>query len=312
MNQSEKRVPRRHHSRIATVGAFGVALATAAAHAQEAKPGDISVATSITGVNTFNTDLDSGGDFHFAAGIVSGRVTRQFTTQFSAGITLRYDFQDWKFGSPSAFGGQAPWKYLNAPTVTVDLSYALQPDLLIGVTPLIGWGYESGAGGGNALIYGGIVSATKVFSPSLVLGVGAGVVRQIDETKVFPFLIINWQIDDHWRLANPFAAGPAGGAGVELAYAPDDRWEFAIGGAYRLYRFRLNDSGPAPRGVGENRFIPLFARITRNLGPKTHIDLYAGGSVYGRLSVDNSNGNGFAQDDYKTAPAIGITLAHRY
>ena len=79
-----------------------------------------------------------------------------------------------------------------------------------------------------------------------------------------------------------------------------------------MYRFRLNDSGPAPSGVGENRFIPLFARISRKLGPQTRIDFYAGASVYGRLSVDDANGNGFAQDDYKTAPAIGITLAHRY
>ena len=298
--------------RMATIGALILGIAALAAHAQTAKPGEFSASTSITAVNTFNTDLDSGGDFHWASGIVSGSVTRQFTEQFSAGIALRYDFQDWKFGSPSAFGGQAPWKYLNAPTITVNLNYALQPDLMIGVIPLLGWGYESGAGGGNALIYGGIVSATKVFSPSLVLGVGAGVIRQIDETKVFPFVIINWQIDEHWRLANPFDAGPAGGAGVELAYAPDDRWEFAVGGAYRLYRFRLSDGGPAPKGVGENRLIPLFARVTRKLGPQTRIDLYVGASVYGRLSVDDANGNGLAQDDYKTAPAIGITLAHRY
>jgi len=305
-------VPHRHHFSIAVVGAFLFGAATPTAHAQKAKPGEISAATSITGVNTFNTDLDSGGDFHWATGIVGGSLTRQFTPQFSAGIALRYDFQDWKFGSPSAFGGQAPWKYLNAPNIAVDLNYAFQPDLLIGVTPMVGWGYESGAGSGNALIYGAIATATKVFSPSLVLGIGAGVIRQVDETKVFPFLIIKWQIDEHWRLANPFDAGPAGGAGVELAYAPDDLWEFAIGGAYRSYRFRLNDSGPAPGGVGENRFAPLFARVTRNLGPRTRIDLYAGVCVLGRLSVDDASSNGFAQDDYKTAPAIGITLAHRY
>ena len=41
-------------------------------------------------------------------------------------------------------------------------------------------------------------------------------------------------------------------------------------------------------------------------------DLDAGASVYDRLSIDDANGNGFAHDDYKTAPAIGITLAHRF
>jgi hypothetical protein len=29
-------------------------------------------------------------------------------------------------------------------------------------------------------------------------------------------------VDDRWRLANAFRAGPAGGAGLELAYAVDD------------------------------------------------------------------------------------------
>src|SRR4030095_12500651 len=101
------------------------------------------------------------------------------------------------------------------------------PDLTLRIAPTIGWGYESGASTGEALIYGAIVSATKVFSPSLLLGVGAGVVRPIDGTEVSPFLIVNWQIDEHWRIANSFRAGPAGGAGVELAYTVDDLWELA-------------------------------------------------------------------------------------
>ena len=173
-----------------------------------ANPGDISASTSITGVNTFKTDLDSGGDFHWATGIVSGTITRQLTPQFAAGISLRYDYEDWKFGSPVVFGGQAPWKNLNAPNIAVNLSYAVAPDLTIGVTPTVGWSYESGASTGDAVIYGAIVSATKVFSPTVVLGIGAGIVRQIDETKVFPFLIVHWQIDDKWLLSNPFRAGP--------------------------------------------------------------------------------------------------------
>jgi hypothetical protein len=79
------------------------------------------------------------------------------------------------------------------------------------VVPQIEWDYESGASAGNAKNLGAVIGVTKVFSPTLVLGLGAGVFRQIDETKVFPFIIINWQIDDKWRLSNPLPAGPAGG-----------------------------------------------------------------------------------------------------
>ena len=150
-------------------------------------------------------------------------------------------------------------------TSRLDLGYAFDSDLQVGVSPLFGWAFESGAKTSDALTYGAILAATKVFSPSLMLGAGVGIVRQIDDTKVFPFLIVNWQIDDRWRLGNPFPAGPAGGAGLELTYAPDDRWEFAGGGAKRSTRYRLDETGIAPGGIGENRFFPLFARVVAQL-----------------------------------------------
>ena len=304
-------MPRRNHVTLAMIAASAALLIPVAALAQTAKPGDITASTSISAVYTFNTDLDGGGDFNWGTGIVSGTITRQVTPQLSVGLTLRYDYENWSFGHPAAFGGQAPWGKLNAPNIAVNFGYAVTPDVSIGVTPTFGWGYETGSSE-SGLIYGAIVSATKVWSPDLVLGIGAGIIRQIDETKVFPFLIVHWQINDRWRLANPFRAGPSGGAGLELTYSIDDNWEAAAGGAYRSYRFQLKDTGVAPNGVGENRFVPIFARVTRKLGKQTQLDFYAGVAVSGRLSVDNSSGNGVAQDDYKTAPALGVTLAHRY
>ena len=184
--------------------------------------------------------------------------------------------------------------------------------LQIGVSPLFGWAFESGANTRDAFTYGAILAATKVFSPTLTVGAGVGVVRQIDDTKVFPFVIVHWQIDDRWRLENPFPAGPAGGAGLDLTYTPDDHWEFAGGGAYRSTRYRSDNAGVTPGGVGENRFFPLFARIARNFGAQTKVDLYAGLALGGRLSVSDANGAKVAKDDYSAAPLIGLTLAHRY
>lgn len=297
---------------VIVAAAIAAAFVSVAAFAQTMQPGEVSVSTSITGVNQFNTDLDRGGDFRWAAGIVSGSITRQLTRELAAGVTVRYDYDAWSFGNPAAFGGKAPWKNLNAPNIAASLTYAIAPDVLVGFAPSFGWSFESGARTGDALVYGAIVSATKVFSPNLVLGIGASVVHQIDENKVFPFVIVQWQIDERWRLGNPFRAGPAGGAGLELAYTIDDNWEIAGGGTYRSYRFRLADDGPTPDGIGENRFFPVFARLTRKFGPRTRLDLYAGVSAGGRLSVDSAQGDQVARDDYKTAPAIGLTLSHRY
>jgi hypothetical protein len=277
------------------------------AAAQERKPGDVTGSATLTGVNQFNTDLDNGGSFHWDGVVAAGGVTWQLTRELSAGFTLRYDYENWTFSTPTAFGDTAPWGNINRPRVGVNLGYQAAPDFAVFVTPQFEWDYESGADASNGKTYGAVLGVTKVFSPTLVLGAGAGVYRQIDKNKVFPFLIVNWQIDDKWRLRNPAQAGPAGGAGLELAYALDPKWELAGGGTYREYRFRLRDDGPVPGGIGENRGIPLYARLSRKLGAQGSVDFYFGAVVGGRIEVTNAGGNATTTTDYRTAPLLGIT-----
>lgn len=305
-------MPCRALSRAAAAASLAAALLPTAPFAATPQPGEVNASAALSGIYQFDTDLDHGGDFRWAAGIASGSITRRIAPQFSTGLALRYDFEDWKFSHPVAFGGAAPWSHLNAPNISVDLGYAFDADLQIGISPLFGWAFESGAKTSEALTYGAILVATKVFSPSLMVGAGMGIVRQIDDTKVFPFLIVNWQIDDRWRLGNPFPAGPAGGAGLELTFAPDDRWEFAGGGAHRSTRYRLDDAGVAPGGIGENRYFPLFTRVSRNFGAQTKVDFYGGIALAGRLKVEDTSGTAVAKDEYSTAPLLGVTLSHRY
>jgi len=293
------------------VGASAVVLGVPA-WAQSGKPGATSASAAITGLAQFDTDLDRGGSFRWNGVLVSAKVARQFTDSLEVGASVRYDYQDWHFDAPTAFAGGAPWEQLHAPSLGLDFDFTVKPGLSLGVTPTVGWSYESGADAGDAVNWGAIFSATRVFSTDLVVGVGAGVFRQIDETQVFPFLIVSWQISDRLRLTNPFAAGPAGGAGLELAYALSDRWEIAGGGSYRSYRFRLKDEGPNANGIGENRFFPVFARMSWKLAPATKLDLYAAALVGGDLTLMDRGGNDVATDDYQTAPAIGLTLAHRF
>ena len=290
--------------------ALAGAAACGPAAAQERKPGDVTGSGSVTVVGQIDTDFDSGGgSFHWNGIIVAGSVTWQLSQQFSAGLTGRYDLESWKFSTPNALGSVAPWGDINRPSVGLNLAYQHASDLAFFVAPQIEWDFESGASAGNAQNYGAVVGATKVFSPKLILGLGAGVFRQIDETRVFPFLIVNWQIDDKWRLTNPLRAGPAGGAGLELAYAINDNWEAAGGGTYREYRFRLRGDGPTPDGIGQNKGIPLYARLSRKLGPKGRIDLYAGTVVGGKLEVNDASGGTVSSSDYKVAPLFGATVA---
>lgn len=286
------------------------ALLANAALAQTPSRKEAALFASVSGINQFDADLDEGGNAGWSGLILNGTYGQPVTPRLDFGLTLRYDYQNWRFSDPVAFGGATPWHILNAIAFGLSLDYAYQDDLRFGVAPVFGWSYETGASASDATNYGAVLSVTKRFSPRLMLGGGVSVFRQIDDTKAFPFVIVQWQIDDRWRLTNPFRAGPAGGAGIELAYAVSDTWEIAGGGAYRSSRFRLDDSGIAPGGIGESRLFPVFARATRKLGAQTTLELYAGVSARGRISVTDTQGHETATD-YDSAPAIGLTLAHR-
>ena len=303
---------RRASLTVAVLAALSAGLVATNALAQRAAPGDVTASTALVGVVQFDTGLDDGGDFRWYDLQASGSITRQFTTDFAAGLTLRYDYQNWSFDTPRAFGGNAPWSNVRAATVGLNFTWLPTPEWRIGFNPTFEWSGESGAETGESLDYGAVVSATRIFSPDLVLGLGAGVFRQLEDTKVFPFVVVNWKITDRLRLTNPLPAGPAGGAGLELAYALSDGWEFGAGGSYRSYRFRLDKDGPVPGGIGENRFFPVFARLSYGFGPATRLNFYAAAFVNGELNVMRADGSDLASDDYDVAPAIGVSFTHRF
>ncbi len=307
-------MPSRLCARLAVVVLATVSFA--AAHrsclAQGAAGAETSATASLTGYAQFNANLDAAGRLNWAGGLAAATVSRPLTPQLSAGLLVRYDYQSWNFNSPAAFGGIAPWNNLNAPSVGIRIDYAYAPDLFLGLTPTVEWGYENGADTGKALTYGAIASVAKAFSRDVVLGLGVAVFRRIDQTQGLPFLVIDWRIDDKWRVANPFQAGPTGGAGVEVIYSPDERWEVAEGLTYRSYRFRLSEAGPTPNGIGENSFIPLFLRVSRRMTSDIRVDFYGALATAGKLTVDNADGSGRYSDNYKIGPALAATLVYRF
>jgi hypothetical protein len=296
--------------RIVTVLRFAAMLGTTAvaltATAQEPKPGDVIGDASVSGVTVLDTDIDHGGSFRWDGYVAAAGIDWQVTQAFSVGAKVRYEYEHWRFSTPTAFGATAPWTNIHRPQLGLDIELFVASDLSVFLSPQLEWGYESGAGASDAKTYGGAFGVTKYFSPRFVLGIGAGVYRQINETQVFPAVIVNWQIDDRWLLRNSLPAGPAGGPGIELAYAINDQWELAAGGVYRQYRFRLSNDGPVPMGIADNQGLPLYARLTTRLGKTGRLDFVAGAIVGGRLEVADRNGNTIASSDYETAPLLGI------
>jgi len=260
----------------------------------------------------FGTAIPGGGEFRVSRTFVNADAMG--TTGFPAwlGLGLTYDREEYAFSAPSGLSVPAPWGTIHRIGFSPSIIHSISPDWRVLVSPSIGYAGEEGADPGDALVYGVVLSATKTIGPDLSLGLGAGAFRQIERWRVFPFLSVRWRINDRWRLSNPLRVGPAGPAGLELAYSLDENWEAAAGGAYRSYRFRLDEDGTVPGGIGENRGIPLFARLSRTWRHGWRADVYAGVLLGGKLGIENGRGDQVGSASFDPAPLAGLFVTRKF
>jgi hypothetical protein len=228
------------------------------------------------------------------------------------GVGLSLDYERWNFSGIDGLAGIDLWDEIIRPGISIPIVYSTASQWRLMVIPSLEFSGASGAETGESLSYGTVLSAMHAFGPNLMLGLGAGAFDQLDEWEVFPFLAIDWKITDRFRLSNPFQAGPAGPAGLELIYTPTDRMQLGVGGANRSYRFRLDDSSAVADGIGETEFWVAFLRVGWQLGQKWQIDLNGGALIDGKISIDDEDGNDLGETDTDTAPFVGLTVRGQF
>ncbi len=210
------------------------------------------------------------------------------------------------------FGPSPPWETLERGSVSLPLVLAFSPRFVTGASTFAEWSFEREAGASDALTYGATLNAFRVFSPRFVLGGGAKVHHQFFRTKVTPFLIINWQLTARLRIANSLAAGPLGSGGIELRYAPADKWEMSIGGVQRSDRFRMEPEGAPSGDIGEQGGLPFYARLAYGVGTRLRVDGYAGVLAKGRLQRWDADGTQLVDEDLATSPGLGVVVSSKW
>jgi hypothetical protein len=267
---------------------------------------------SITPIYQGNADLDRGGEAR-----MTGLATRLGTsTDFGggtrAGVTLLYDYYDFRTTSPVAFNSISPWDTVQRYGAAFPVTSRFGDDWVLGVAPSVEWFKENGARSSDALTWGATFSAVRLYPGGNRLGLGLAAFDRIEDTSLVPFLIVDWRLGDRWRLINPLPSGPTGGAGLELDYRFDGGWSLGLGFAVREYRFRLAENGPTPNGIGEERLVPVFLRATFDMSPSMALHAYAGVGTGGRLRVEDASGNLLREDDLGNTPLFGLTLIGRF
>jgi hypothetical protein len=282
-----------------------------AAQALAQQPPGLRPFVSVTPLYQFDAEIDSGGEFSVAGAVTRVGVLAPLGQSARAGVGFNYDYLHYRFDAPAAFGGAAPWDNVERVGVSVPLFFRGSERWSWSLTPSADYFREKGADWDDALSYGATFAVTREFASGRI-GLGAGVFSQLEKTRAFPFIAIDYKFNERWRLTNPLAAGPTGPAGLELKYALGSDWELGAGGAWRSYRFRLDDKGIGPAGVGEEQTVIGFLHLGRSFERSVTLDLYAGATFAGELRVEDSNGNELATTDFDPAPLLGVTISARF
>lgn len=257
-------------------------------------------------------DLDDGGHFATPGVLTKLGATSGLTPGMRGSLALNYDQFDYRYRNRAVFGPVAPWDQVMRAGLSAPIAYQGADGWSVQAVPSFDYFREDGASWNDSLSYGALLAVSKQFTEKRRVGLGFGVYDALERTRAFPYIVVDWEFNERWRLTNPLAAGPTGPAGLELRYRFDNEWEMGAGGAYRSYRFRLDDAGLGPGGIGEERGIAAFFHLGRDFGPRFSVDLYAGAMLDGELRLDNGAGDELLRTKFDPAPLMGVTFTGRF
>ncbi|WP_394146872.1 DUF6268 family outer membrane beta-barrel protein [Shewanella atlantica] len=200
---------------------------------------------SVSHITTGEAELAQGQQrLQRSSWLIDGKATFSLNRQWSLGFNLGYadlDY-DWQERGATLFDTNlSSWQQVDRYSAGFSLSYRHGRHWMFMLAPKLQYAYADTASSNHASSYGVVTSAMYRFEGGDLLGVGVAYLNDISEVRTLPYLAINWQINENWRLGNPFTAGFTGPAGLELSYRFSPGIEFGLGTSKRTQRFLVED-----------------------------------------------------------------------
>jgi outer membrane receptor protein involved in Fe transport len=272
-------------------------------------------ATFIEGgaVHQLDADLDEGGSYSVIRASIEAGLAYASGPRDSIGLSLGYTADDYRFDGSTGLGGLEPWGSLHEYRVSLSWRKGFGERVDAFAIPSLRWTAESGADFGDAMTAGLIAGVNYRVSDRLRIGPGIGVFDEIeDSVNVFPILLIDWQITETLSLETGSGLGATRGPGLQLNSSAVENWTFGLGARYETYRFRLDEDGPAPDGVGEEKGVAVFLAASYRSSPGVSVSALAGLEVGGKLRLEDSEGRTIQSDDADPAPFVGFAFRARF
>lgn len=295
------------------LGSFALAAVTALAAAAPAQAQeDTGWVREITGFAAFQGDADLSGGGEVSATRTFLRIGALYRFDQSSGLGLAFGIgeQSYDFGS-----GAAPlWGDVRALGMTVPILFETSQGADVLLAPQIRSAYESGAHGSDSVTYGLFAGISWQVSDTLRIGPAFGAFSELEGGGIdaFPALIVDWQISDRWSLTTGRGVGATQGPGLRLGYAASDALDLGLEVRIENAEFRLDDSGLAPGGVGEDSSVPLVLSLGYNPHPALSINGFVGAAFDGELTARDATGAIVSRQTYDVAPLAGLAIRLRF
>ena len=269
----------------------------------------------IGGGGNWQNESELAGAGEIGVNRMNGRfdIASRVSETWMVGFSTSYEYSIYDFDGPSFFGGE-PFEEIHR--VAAALTFTLQPDdeWTVFFGPVFEAAAEMPGEFDNGIRGGGMAGAVYRASDELILGLGLGLSSEIeDDTDYFYVLVFDWEITDQLSISTLRAPMATGKAGIEVVYRVKDEVELAAG--FRdadSYRFRLDDDGIAPNGIGEDEFEELYFRTTWRPSADFELTGILGVALDPRIRLEDRDGDFLTEVRYNDAFSLQLQASLRF
>ena len=261
-----------------------------------------------------SSDLkDVDGDFSVNRWFISAGITYAWNRRNSIGLTAGGGSSKYDFDDLTGIGDGNPWEEIEDTRLSLVGRFGFGEKGMAIIIPSARYNGEKHSDTSDGRTYGLFAAAAWRINEDLTIGPGIGVFSRLEDgTRVFPILVIDWDISERWNLSTGRGMAASQGPGLTLSYELNPNWSFGIAGRYERVEFRLDENGTTPGGVGRDQSIPLVATVNWEPNRIINLSLFAGMEFSGKLKLKNALDEVVGESDYDPTAIFGGTFVFRF
>lgn len=227
-------------------------------------------------------------------------------------LGLGYRFDGYDFTNDTVFDDT--WGDVHSLALTARFQWTVADDWTVFAGPIFEYSGESGAAFSDSITGGGYIGATYQAGNDLLVGLGFGAISELeDDLRFIPIIVIDWDFLPDWRLSSRTSAATTGDTAIEVIWDVTPEWDVAAGvSLFGKRRFRLDDEGAVPDGIGEEETRALTLRGTYTVSDSVDLTVFGGLKFESDIELEDNSGERVDKEDHDEALFLGASLSIRF